>query len=68
MEKKDELDEAAGKLSEIADEIPFTPPDIEMDSPREISKATLKKQIQFPSNPSDARVETNGLKSYRFLI
>ncbi|XP_011611531.2 apoptosis facilitator Bcl-2-like protein 14 [Takifugu rubripes] len=37
VEKKDELDEAAGKISEIADEIPFTPPVIEMDSPREIN-------------------------------
>lgn len=53
-DEKDELDEAAGKLTEIADEIPFIPPDIEMDSPREISKATLTKQIQFLSNLSAA--------------
>lgn len=54
METKDELDEAAGKLTEIADEIPFNPPDIEMDSPREIGKATLTQQIQFLWNPSAA--------------
>lgn len=36
-EEKDELDEAAGKLTEIADDIPFIPPDIETDSAGERS-------------------------------
>ena len=31
-EEKDELDRAASKLTEIADDIPFTPSDIEPDS------------------------------------
>lgn len=51
------MDEAAGKLSEIADEIPFTPPEVEMDSPREISKTKLEKAnpgIQFLSNLPEA--------------
>ncbi|TNM91553.1 hypothetical protein fugu_019933 [Takifugu bimaculatus] len=58
VEKTDELDEAAGKISEIADEIPFTPPVIEMDSPREISKAERANPV-LVSNLSCRRPENS---------
>lgn len=52
-EKTDELDEVAGILTEIASEIPFTPPDIEEDFPGEcVPHSSLWQPEEIkPRNP-----------------
>lgn len=36
--EEDELDDVAGRLTKIADEIPFIPPEIEADCPGDFSQ------------------------------
>lgn len=41
-DEDEKLEQAAGRLMEIADEIPFTPPDIETDSGGECDMSDLQ--------------------------
>ncbi|XP_077401697.1 uncharacterized protein LOC144035669 isoform X2 [Vanacampus margaritifer] len=45
LNESEEMDEVASRLTEIADEIPFTPPELEADSPDDGEDANVEKLI-----------------------
>ncbi|XP_078098870.1 uncharacterized protein LOC144512159 isoform X2 [Sander vitreus] len=59
VEEEDELKDLAGKLTNIADEIPFIPPEIETDSPTDVN---VEKTIGLLLRESGDRLNEKELK------